>query len=122
MALGEKEGTGIWKMTLKIALSGELALQQTMDMFEDGVRKRDDIEVAVYWILFCIARVWIREFLFAVFSGQEVRVALYRGLPAYEIIYTDCGGSSFFWDCSTHVSGWTASNLWRQSSLLLWEE
>ena len=35
-------------MTLKIALSGELALQQTMDMFEDGVRKRDDIEVAVY--------------------------------------------------------------------------
>jgi len=35
-------------MTLKIALSGELALQQTMDIFEDRVRKRDDIDVAVY--------------------------------------------------------------------------
>ena len=35
-------------MALKIALSGDLALQQTMHMFEDGVRKRDDIEVAVY--------------------------------------------------------------------------
>jgi len=80
MTLREKEGTRIWKITLKIVLSGELALQQTTDMFEDRIRKRDDIDEAVYWILFCIARVWIKEFLFTVFCGHEVRVALYRGL------------------------------------------
>lgn len=52
MTLREKEDTGIWNRTLKIALSGQLALQQTMDMFEDRVRKHDDIEGAVYWILY----------------------------------------------------------------------